>query len=70
MNVLGKIKPINYQTMINNLIFKKWTNELNQIDFISFLLNLNVGDLFSFKNAPKKIKKINEFISPVIEVFK
>lgn len=70
LNLLNKIKPINYQNMIYNLIFKKWNNDLNQIEFINFLINLNQGDLFSFKNSQKRTKKINEFLSQVQSLIK
>ena len=65
LNILNKVKPMNYQNLLYNLIFKKWSNELNQIDFLNFLINLNQSDLFTFKNSPKKFKKLNEFLSQV-----
>ena len=47
-----------------NMIFHKWENELNQIEFLSFLLKFNPQNLneFSFKNYNgKKITKNFEF---------
>ncbi len=65
LNALNKIKSSNFQQLFYNLIFKKWNNVSNQIEFINFLINLNQTELFNFKNAPRKVKKINDFLSPV-----
>lgn len=56
---------MNFLQLFYNLIFKKWNNELNQIEFINFLINLNQSELFNFKYAPRKVKKISDFLSPV-----
>jgi CCR4-NOT transcription complex subunit 1 len=57
ITVLQKLK-INYNNFImQNLIFRKWTNELNQIEFLNFLINNIQSELFSFKNTPRKVKK-------------
>jgi hypothetical protein len=55
---LQKLKFPNYQTCLFNQVFKKkWTNEINQIDFLSFLI-VNQSDTFGFKNYQgKKVKK-------------
>jgi hypothetical protein len=65
LNALNKIKSTNFQQLFYNLIFKKWNNDLNQIEFINFLINLNQTELFNFKNAQRKVKKINDFLGPV-----
>jgi len=56
VSILQKLKFTNYQTAIFNLILKKWNNEVNQIEFLNFLVNQ--PDLFHFKNwNGRKVKK-------------
>ena len=58
LNILQKLKFPNYQTSLFNLIFRKWTNEINQIEFLNFLINLSDSFAFSFKNyTGRKVKK-------------
>ena len=45
------------QIVITNMIIKKWNNELNQIEFLNFLIN-NPNEFFTFRNSPRKIQKI------------
>lgn len=51
------MKIANVQTNILNLIFHKWENDANQIDFINFLINLNQPEFFNFRICQKKVKK-------------
>ena len=62
LNLLKQLKIPNIQINIMNLIFHVWENDLNQIEFIDFLINLNQQDLFSFKICQKKVKKNFELL--------
>jgi hypothetical protein len=55
--ILNKFRFPNPQAVISNLIFKKWNNEFNQIEFINFLINTPY-DIFSFRNCPRKVQKV------------
>lgn len=58
MTTLQKLKGTNYNNLLFNLIFKRWNNELNQIEFLNFLIHNTQVELFSFKNSPgRKVKK-------------
>jgi CCR4-NOT transcription complex subunit 1 len=62
LNLLKQLKIPDIQTNIMNLIFSLWENDLNQIEFIEFLINLNQPELFSFKNCQRKVKKNFEIL--------
>ena len=58
IKTLQKLKILTSPNQLFDFIFSKWTNELNQIEFIEFLLNTPQTDFFSFKSyTGKKVKK-------------
>ena len=58
ISILNKLKVPNTHTMIYNFVFNyKWTNESNQLDFISFMINNNVNDILNIKNMSRKVVK-------------
>jgi CCR4-NOT transcription complex subunit 1 len=62
LNLLKQLTIPDIQTNIMNLIFTVWENDLNQIEFIEFLINFNQPELFSFKNCQRKVKKNFELL--------
>lgn len=61
IKTLQKLNILTNPNQIFEFIFMKWTNELNQIEFIEFLLNTPQTDFFSFKSyTGKKVKKTFE----------
>ena len=58
ISCLQKLKILTDPNQLFNLIFRKWNNELNQIEFIEFILNTPQLDYLSFKSYNgKKVKK-------------
>jgi len=69
LNLLKQLKITNIQTNILNFIFHVWENDYNQIEFISFLINLDQPDLFSFKICERKVIKNLEITNQKIKNF-
>ena len=64
--ILQKLNIINNNQLdiFFNFIFNKWDNELNQIEFLQFLVNYSNPDIFSFtKYNGKKVQKTLELNS-------
>ena len=61
INTLQKINILKNPNQFFNFIFTKWNFELNQIEFLNFLINNNISNefsQFSFKNYNgRKVKK-------------
>lgn len=69
ISILTKLKITDYQQQIINLIFKKWNNQFNQIEFLNFLINNPQTELFSFKSCTRKVKRNFELALTVIFLF-
>ena len=68
LDVLKQLKINNIQERLFNFIFHIWENDNNQIEFLSFLINLNQPDLFSFKICDRKVQKIVDISNPNIKI--
>jgi len=62
INLLKQLQIPNIHSHLMNLIFRVWQNDLNQIEFLNFLINLNSPELFSFKTCQKIVKKNFELL--------